>query len=475
MKFDYDIIILGGGGGGITAAKLAQGLGKKTAMIDKRRFGGECTWSGCVPSKALLHSAKVAELVRNLDKYGLAGTGQNIVNSSSVMSVVRKTINEIYDNEKPESFEKLGITAMENASVRFTDSNTIEVNGSKMTSGKFLIATGSSPMVPPINGLSQVPFYTNENIFSMETLPGSMIIMGGGPIGIELASAFNRLGVKVSVIEMAKTILIREDLELSAMLSDILTKEGVRLITGSRVVSVENPSNPTIVFEANGIQEKLAADVILVAAGRKPNIEGLGLKEIGVDFDARGITVDRYLRTSLRNIYAAGDVVGPYQFSHMANYQAIVAVSNAFLPLKRRVRYDAVPWCTFTDPELSRSGLTESEARERFGSGVRVYRALYSSLDRAHTDRAVNGLAKFICSKNGKILGVHILGERAGEVMHEAHAARALNIPLYRLNSVIHTYPTYSELVRQAARAAYIDRIQSNPIVKLAKLFRRSK
>ncbi len=475
MKFDFDLIILGGGGGGITAAMLAHGLGKKTAIIDKKRFGGECTWSGCVPSKTLLHSAKIAALAQNLDKYGLSATNQIHVNSSSVMNSIRRTVSEIYEDEKPEVFTKLGITAIENASAHFIDANTIELNGSRMKSRKFLIATGSSPALPPVIGLTQVPYYTNENIFSLEKLPASMIIMGGGPIGVELASAFNRLSVKVSLIEMTNTILIREDPELSGMLTGILEKEGVKIFTGSRVMSVENPATPTVIFETAGVQDKISAEAILIAAGRKPNIEGLGFDKIGVKYDGRGISVNRYLRTTIKNIYAAGDAAGPFQFSHMANYQAILAVSNAFLPVKKRVNYEAVPWCTFTDPELARSGLTEPEARERFGDRVRVYRVPYSGLDRARTEKSEHGLAKFVCSGNGKILGIHILGERAGEVMHEAHAARTLNIPLYGLNSVIHTYPTYSELVRVAARAAYIDRIQNNLIVRLVKIFRRSK
>ena len=475
MKHDFDLIILGGGGGGITAAMLSHGLGKKVAIIDKKRFGGECTWSGCVPSKSLLHAAKIVAMMKNLNRYGLAGKGQITISNESVMIAVRETIRDIYEDEKPGTFEKLGIAAMENAQARFIDSNTLAVNGKTMRSRKFLITTGSSPLVPPIDGLAGVPYYTNENIFSLATLPESITILGGGPIGIELAQAMNRLGVSVTVIEIAPVILIREDAELSAMLTDILVREGVRFLTGAKVMSVENPANPTVVYEKDGKQEKITAEALLIAAGRKPNTKGLGLETIGVAFDWRGIAVDRYLRTSVKTIYAAGDVVGPYQFSHIANYQAIVATSNALLPIKKRASYEAVPWCTFTDPELARSGLTETEAREKFGSGVRVYRAEYSKLDRARTDRATEGLAKFVCHAGGKILGVHILGERAGEVMHEAHAARTLGIPLHRLNDVIHTYPTYSELTRQAARAAYIDRIQSNPFVRLIKWLRRSK
>jgi pyruvate/2-oxoglutarate dehydrogenase complex dihydrolipoamide dehydrogenase (E3) component len=472
MGHDFDLIIVGGGGGGITAAMLAHGLGKKVALIDKKRFGGECTWSGCVPSKSILHAAKMMWNTRHPEHYGLSIHGEISVSGDHVMSSVQQTIREIYEGEKPEAFEKLGITAIENASIHFIDSHTIEVNGKTMRAGKFLIATGSSPLVPKVPGLSSVPYYTNETIFTLETLPASLTIMGGGPIGIELAQAMNRLGVAVTVIEMAPSILIREEAELSAMLAGILKREGVTLLTGAKVLSVENPEKPTVVYEKDGKSEKTSAAALLIAAGRKPNTEGLGLETIGLNHDRRGIAVDNYMRTSIKTIYAAGDVVGPYQFSHVANYQAIAATSNALLPIRRSVNYGAVPWCTFTDPELARSGLTEAEAREKFGSKIRIYRAEYSKLDRARTDRATEGLAMFVCHANGKILGVHILGERAGEVMHEAHAARTLGIPLYRLDKVIHTYPTYSELTRQAARAAYIDRISSNPFVRFIKLFR---
>ncbi len=475
MGYDYDLIILGGGGGGITGAMLAHGLGKKVALIDKRRFGGECTWSGCVPSKSLLHAAHTVWTARRAGFYTAAGRTDFSISGAAVMQSVRDIVSNIYEDEKPEVFEKLGITALENASVRFIDAHTVEASGKKMSAKKFLIATGSSPLVPPIPGLDAAPYYTNENIFSLEALPASLIILGGGPIGIELSQAMNRLGVAVTVIEMAPAILIREEAELSARLSAILTREGVRLMTGAKVVRVENPGRPAVVYEKDGAQGRTEADALLVAAGRKPNVEGLALDQIGVAADRRGIAVNGYLQTSLSHIFAAGDVVGPYQFSHTANYQAIVGVSNAFLPFKKRADYDAVPWCTFTDPELARSGLTEAEAREKYGSQIRVYRAEYAKLDRARTELATEGLAKFVCDTRGKLLGIHILGERAGEVLHEAHAARTLGIPLHQLNDVIHTYPTYSELTRQAARAAYIDRIASNPVVRLVKWFRRAK
>jgi pyruvate/2-oxoglutarate dehydrogenase complex dihydrolipoamide dehydrogenase (E3) component len=303
-----------------------------------------------------------------------------------------------------------------------------------------------------------------------------MIILGGGPIGVEMATAFNRLGTAVTLVEMAPSILFREDQELAGILAGRLVQEGVSLITGAKVIEASvQGGGVALTIQAKGAGPRLTAGALLVAAGRRPNTEGLDLEAAGVEFDAKGIRVDKYLRTTAKNIYAAGDATGPYQFSHVANYQAIIAVSNALLPLRRKAMYDHVPWCVFSDPELARSGLTEQEASEKHGGTIRVYRVPYSGIDRAVTDRAETGLAKFICGRRGRILGIHILGERAGEVMHEAHAAKALGIPLYRLDRVIHAYPCYNDVVKQAARSAYIDRVQGNPLVRLVKFFRRSK
>jgi pyruvate/2-oxoglutarate dehydrogenase complex dihydrolipoamide dehydrogenase (E3) component len=474
-KCDFDLIVIGGGGGGITAVTLASGLGKRVAMVDKKKFGGECTWSGCVPSKALLCSAKVTRLIGTAQQYGLTVDGSISIGNDRVMESVRAVVQKVYSNEGSGHFQKLGITAIEDAEVSFVNENTVSVNGKAMSAAKFIITTGSGPLVPPIPGLDNIKYFTNETIFSIEKLPASLIILGGGPIGAELATAFIRLGVKVSLVEMAPAILIREDPELVNILTEKMAGEGVAIMTGTKAVSVEKSDNGiTLVYESAGVPGRVTADSLLVAVGRKAHTAGLNLEAAGVAYDARGIRVDKYLRTTAKNIYAAGDVVGPYQFSHMANYQAIVATSNALLPFSRKATYGPVPWCTFTDPELARSGLTEQEAKDRYGRGVRVYRVPYSGIDRAATDRTESGLAKIVCAKRGSILGVHILGERAGEVMHEIHAAQSLGIPLYRLDQVIHAYPAYNDVVKQAARSAYIDRIQDNPIVKLIKFFRGS-
>ncbi|MFH0976169.1 MAG: NAD(P)/FAD-dependent oxidoreductase [Spirochaetota bacterium] len=464
-KYDYDLIAIGGGGAGITAVTLAHGLGKRAALVDVKKFGGECTWSGCVPSKALLH---IADTV-NMSNVANPGSKPDTRRRNRVFQEVAAVIKYVYSNETPEHFKKSGIAAFENTRAVFTDPHTIRLNDKPVTSSMFIITTGSRPAVPPVEGLEKIKYYTNENIFSLSRLPVSMAVLGGGPIGIELASAFNRLGVNVSVVEMAPGILPREDSECSTLLADILRSEGVKIITGARVVRIDKKGTGSIILyeQKNGRKEKINAEIVLIAAGRKPNVEGLGLKQAGVRLGSTGIIVSKTMLTSVNNIYAAGDVTGPFQFSHVANYQAILAVSNAFIPFKKKADYRNIPWCTFTDPELARSGLTEKEAAERYKNHIRIYRVPYSNIDRAKTDVATNGLAKFICTKKGRILGIHILGKRAGEIIHEVHAAKTLGVPLHRLSSVIHIYPTYSEIVRLAARDAYIDRIKNNPVVKL--------
>ncbi len=466
-RYDYDLIAVGGGAAGITAVKLAAGLRKKAVLIDKSKFGGECTWTGCIPSKAILNIARAAHTTRNLAEYGISLSKGSKLGFSGVMQSVRKIVNDVYNGTTREYFEKMGIAAFEDSQAVFVDHHTIQVNGKNITSRAFIITTGSRPAIPQIEGLKDIKYYTNDTIFSLPKVPGSMTVLGGGPIGIELASAFNRLGTKVVVLEMAHSILPREDRECADLMADILRDEGVQIINSARVVKIEGKRRNSVIYEDHGNSKTITADLVLLAAGRQSNTDNLGLEDMGVQYDKAGIKVDRRLRTSVNNIYAAGDVVGPYQFSHIAYYQAVLAVTNIFLPVKRSINYDNAIWCFFTDPEMSRSGYTETEAREKYGNRIRVYRVDYSSIDRSKTDRIKTGLAKFILNRRGKLLGIHILGERAGEIIHEVHCAKSLGIPLYKLNSVFHAYPTYSEIIRLAARSAYIDRISNNIAVKL--------
>ena len=469
--YDYDMIAIGAGAGGFVSTKVAAGFGKKAAMIEKKKLGGECTNAGCIPSKALLRAAHVAHQARHLRDYGLEIDGDPAFSAKQVMRYARAAVKKVYDSHPASAFEKLGIAVLF-GSPRFLDRHRIEVDGRVLSAKKFMICTGSSALVPPLEGLSSVPYYTNENIFEIEELPSSLLVLGGGPIGIELASAFNRLGVRTTVIEMGAAILPRDDQELARMLAGRLASEGLMIMTGTKALSVSKAGNGVTLTVENAQKQRqdLQAQSLLVAAGRRPNTEGIDLEKAGVQYGPAGIVVDRYLRTTAPNIFACGDVVGPYQFSHMTEYQAVTATRNAFLPFRKKASYDTVAWCTFTDPELAHAGLTEDEARERYGDRISVYRFNYGDMDRGRTDGTEFGMAKYVCSPDGLLLGAHILGERAGDIIHEAQVLRHLRLPFSAIAQMIHIYPTYTDVVRQPAKRYYVDRLRNNPLIRIAAL-----
>jgi pyruvate/2-oxoglutarate dehydrogenase complex dihydrolipoamide dehydrogenase (E3) component len=468
MKYMYDIVVIGGGAAGLTAAKTAKGLGNRVALIEKKdRLGGECTWTGCIPSKTLIKTAKVAWHAKHLETYGLKGRVPEL-DTSNVMPYVRAIVQEDYQSHTPDKLKELGIDVLFGAA-KFIDRNSIDLDGRTITFSKAIITTGSSPFVPPIDGLSDVEYITNEGLFALDRLPQSLLILGGGPIGTEMASALNRLGVDVQLVEMADRILPREDEDVVALLTKTMLKEGVRIRTGMKATQVaqENGAVALHVQDERGKVEILSAEKLLVAVGRTPNIAGLNLDAIGVKYDVKHIIADCTMRTSVSNIYAAGDVVGPFLFSHMAWYQGVTAARNATIPFfKSKISYDTAAWVTFTAPELARMGLTEKEAREQCGE-ITVYIKPYHELDRAITDRTTNGLAKYILNKKGKLVGAHIIGSRAGEILDELVFARYHRIPFYKIGSIVHVYPTYSEMNWHAAKKAYIDHLEKNIFVKL--------
>lgn len=474
--FDYDIIVIGGGGGGLTAAKLALGFGKKVLLIEKNKLGGECTWTGCVPSKTLIKTAQVAYQAQQLNTYGLKSSNAIDLDTSKVMAHIQEQIRNVYQTHTPEVLKQQGINVLF-GSPAFLDNHHIQLGDQTISANKFVIATGSRPFVPPIDGMNSVKYLTNETIFNLERIPQSLIILGGGAIGAELGSAFNRLGTRVTIIEMQERILPKEDEELVVLLTDIFKKEGVKLLTGMRATKVTQQNNTITVncADKSGAQHEVQAEQLLVAVGRQPNIDTLVLNKAGVKTIRRGIIVDTTLRTTAKNIYACGDVVGPYLFSHMAWHQAVIATQNALIPLfKKRMNYDHTIWVTFTAPELATIGLTEQAARDRYGNTISIYRRSYSDIDRGRTDRTEEGLAKFICDKKGRLIGVHILGERAGDIIHEVQLGKVHGIPFAKLQSMIHAYPTYSELIWHAAKEAYVDRLARNPFIRILKRLMKS-
>jgi pyruvate/2-oxoglutarate dehydrogenase complex dihydrolipoamide dehydrogenase (E3) component len=454
----FDLIVIGGGAGGFVATKLARGLGKKVAIVERERLGGECTWTGCVPSKALIDAA------------------HKKMPRESVMQHVRKIREQVYNSHRPESFEKVGIKIF-SGTPKFVDAQAIIIGEKRLHAKKFIISTGSSPFLPPIEGLEKIQYLTNKNLFDLKELPKSLIILGGGPIGVEISSAMSKLGVAVKIIEMNKNVLAREDVELAQLLQERLQKSGVEIYTNTKLVKIKKEGDGILatcesddgkIIEING--EKL-----LVATGRKPNIEGLGLENIGVAYDRRGIKTNKNLQTTVKNIYASGDVVGPYRFSHMAEYQAIIATRNAFFPIKKKVNYKNVLWVTFCDPEFASCGMNETQAREKYGKKVHVYKVEYKTIDRAATDSCDFGVAKFVCDKKGNLLGANILGPRAGEIIHEVQLGKTYNIKFSKFDDIIHAYPTYCDVIKKAARMCRVDILQRNIFVKLIRLVLGSK
>jgi len=470
--FDYDVVIIGAGSSGLVACKVANGMGKKTALIEKRKLGGDCTWFGCIPSKTLIKSANIAHQMKRLREFGLEPAVPVELNADKVMAHVRAVVQADADSHPPESFEAEGINVIF-GSPHFLDSHTIEINGKKVSSKKFVVCTGSHPFVPPIKGLQEIPYLTNETIFDLESLPERMIILGAGPIGIELSAALNRLGVKITIIQRSADILKKDDKELADILLQTLRAEGVEILTETQTKAFIKQGD-RIIAEIEDVEgpRKIEAESVLVSVGRRPNLDGLALEKAGAEFDSKGIKVNSHLRTSTKNIYACGDIVPPYLFTHIAEYEAIIATTNACfgLPIKK-VNYDNALWTTYSDPELAHAGLTEEQAREQYDDNIRIYRWEHKDIDRAKTELAQNGLSKFICDKKGKLLGIHILGHEAGELMHEAQLIKTLGLSFSKIASVIHAYPSYSDAVRQPAKRCYIDILQNNPFIKLIRKF----
>jgi len=472
MTKKYDVIIIGGGSGGLTSAFTAVGLGKKTALIEGNKTGGECTWNGCVPSKSLIAMAHLAQSQSELKKLKLIKSS-SLIDASKALLYVKNIRKSIYDHETPDVLRQRGIDVYESYG-SFINSTTIKCGKEELSAPKIIIATGSSPFVPPVPGIESVPYVTNENFFDMKSFPKSMIVLGGGPIGLEMAQAMTQLGIKVTVIEMMDSILFREDEELVIRLEEHLKKSGLTLAIGQKAVEIKKKGKSVIVSTENseGKKKDFTGEGLLVAVGRKPNIESLSLESAGVIFSNRGITVNNKMQTNIENIYCAGDIAGPYQFSHMAEYQAIAATLNALLPINRKVNYDIVPWTTFTTPEIAHLGLTEKEARQKYGNKIRVYKREMSEHDRAVTESETLGLMKVIVNKKGHLIGAHILGPHSGDLIHEGVLLMQFKKKLSSLEGFIYAYPTYADMWKRVARLSYMDELQNKWYIKLLQKLR---
>jgi pyruvate/2-oxoglutarate dehydrogenase complex dihydrolipoamide dehydrogenase (E3) component len=448
----YDLVVVGMGSGGIVAVELATTLGLRTCGVERERVGGDCLWTGCVPSKALLASAKAAHAMRAAGSYGIAPV-EPAVDGGAVWSRIRAIQSRIAQaDDNPERFRDLG-AEMVFGSARLAGPTEVEVEGHGTLRTRYvLLCTGSRPAVPPLEGLSEAGFLTSETIWDLEQAPASVIAIGGGPICVELSQALQRLGTSITLLQRGNGILPRDEPELSRLLAERLRAEGVQLELGvaPERVTVEDGRK---VVHAGG--RSWAGEQILLGAGRVPNTDGLGLEEVGIEVGPGGVAVDDAYRTSAKTVYAIGDLAGRHLFTHSAAYEAARAVRNMFVPGRQKGDF-TVPWCTFTDPELAHVGLTSDQAAAQYGERrVRTWRLGLDHNDRARADSVDEGLILIVTARD-RIVGAHALAPSAGELIHELALAVHKRLKLTELAGVVHVYPTLAIGVQQlAAEASY--------------------
>ena len=451
-----DICIIGGGSGGLSVAAGAAQLGASVVLFERAEMGGDCLNTGCVPSKAMLEAAKIAKIANNgMPSMGISA-GQAEIDFGAVKAHVRDVIAGIAPHDSEERFRGLGVNVIKSeASFTSKDSVTAIQDGEPISvrAKYFVVATGSHPVAPPINGLEGVSYYTNETIFDLNEKPQHLIIIGGGPIGIEMAQAHRRLGCDVTVIE-ASAIMGRDDPDLVGRLMTKMTDEGIRLIEQARITSITQNGARIMVDISDG--ESIEGTHLLVAAGRRPNIDTLNLEAANISYDARGIQTDNRLRSSNKRVYAIGDVAGRHQFTHVAGYHAGIVIRNILFKLPAKLRDDAIPWVTYTDPELAQTGLTWTEAVSRYGAeAVRRTDWELRDNDRARAARRTEGLIRVISDKKGKILGASILAPNAGELIHSWTLALQAGLKMSAMAGTIAPYPSWSEASKRAAGAFF--------------------
>jgi len=471
-KFDYDIGIIGGGAAGLTVASGSAQLGAKTLLIEKENeLGGDCLHFGCVPSKTLIKTAHVYSLIKNSREFGLPPVQLPPVDYKAVSQRIRSVIGTIQHHDSQERFCRLGVQ-VEFGQPAFTDEHSIRLNGRSYSANAWVIATGSSAVAPPIKGLDKTPYLTNREIFYLDHLPQSMIILGGGPIGSEMSQAFCRLGTKVAVVDKAPQILVKEDPDMASAVKDVLESEGVEFYLDASIeeVSDHGSKKEVKIKDKQGSLISLKAETILVALGRCANTQDLGLEDIGVNFDRRGIRVDKRLRTGHKHIYAAGDVNGGFQFTHAAGYEGGIVVSNAVFRLPRRVDYTFLPWCTYTDPPLGSIGMNEKSAREA-GIDYKVWTEEFQNNDRSLAEGETVGKIKMLLDGKEKPIGVQILGPHAGDLLAEWVAILNGKVKLSTLAAAVHPYPTIGEINKKIAGAYFSPKIFSEKIQKGLKFF----
>jgi pyruvate/2-oxoglutarate dehydrogenase complex dihydrolipoamide dehydrogenase (E3) component len=459
-----DICVIGGGSGGLSVAAAAAAFGVDVVLIEKGKMGGDCLNYGCVPSKAMIAAGKHAHAIAEAPNYGVSA-GDVKVDFRKVHNHVHSVIGAIAPNDSVERFRAMGVNVIE-AEARFTDKATVMAGDTEIRARRFVVATGSSALVPPIPGLDTVEYLTNETLFERTRAPRHLIVVGGGPIGMEMAQAHRRLGAQVTVVEGLKA-LGKDDPELAAIVLDNIRAEGVTILEGSKVTSVEKrgKTGVRINYESDNGAGHVDGTDVLVAVGRLANVEGLGLDKAGIDHDRRGIKVGANLRTSNSRVYAIGDVAGGLQFTHVAGYHAGLVVQQILFRAPAKENRDIIPWATFTDPELAHVGLTEEEAAKRHGGRISVLRWPYAENDRAQAERKTQGLIKMVVDRKARILGVSIAGAGAGEMINMWALAVTNGLKLKDVRGYVPPYPTMAEIGKRAA-ISYYSPMTRKPLVR---------
>ena len=441
---EYDLAIIGAGAGGLIAARFAAQLGARVLLAERDRIGGDCTWTGCVPSKSLIRVAKAAHEVRTAARFGIQGASCT-VDMPRVRDYVQGKVQQIYLPTSPEALGREGIeVALGPAS--FQDDRTLRIEERSIVARRYLVCTGATPVTPPIAGLAGTPHFTYHTIFESPRLPASLIVIGGGPLGMELAQAYQRLGSQVTIV--APRLLPHDDPEAAGVLQRVFEREGIQWLRGRAIAARQEPAGLVV---ASGAEGEAHGESLLVAAGRRPNVEGLALDRAGVAHSDRGIPVDDRLRTNVPHIYAAGDVLGGEQFSHVAGWQAFEATRNALLPGSASGRANPMAWVTFTDPEVAQVGMGEVAARQRFGQAATVTRWDIARADRAKCDDEEEGFIKLVSDRRGVLIGATIVASRAGEMSGELSLAIARGLRVGEVATAVHAYPTYATALQQMA------------------------
>ncbi len=439
---EYDLAIIGAGAAGLIAARFAAQLGARVLLAERDRIGGDCTWTGCVPSKSLIRVAKAAHEIRAAERFGIAAASST-VNMVQVRDYVQRRVRQIYQPTSPEALEREGIDVVLGPA-SFENARTLRIGTRSVAARRFLVCTGATAVTPSIPGLDRTPHFTYHDIFDHLPLPASLLVIGGGPLGMELAQAFQRLGSQVTIV--APHLLPRDDPEAAAVLQRVFDREGVQWLQGRAVAVRQDSAGVVIVSDVGG---EARGESVLVAAGRRPNITGLALDRAGVAHSDRGIVVDDRLRTNVPHIYAAGDVLGGEQFSHVAGWQAFEATRNALLPGSSSGRPNPMAWVTFTDPEVAQVGSSEAAARQRLGEEATVTRWDIARVDRATCDDDEEGFIKLISDRRGVLIGATIVASRAGELSGELSLAIARRLRVGDVATAVHAYPTYATALQQ--------------------------